>query len=67
MRNGNFDVVLAGNCQSVVNPLLDVQRYLPTYAANYGRTWRRYGSTSSFATEATSFCALAPLAGRRLA
>jgi peptide/nickel transport system substrate-binding protein len=37
MRNGNFDVVLAGNCQSVVNPLLDVQRYLPTYAANYGR------------------------------
>ena len=37
MRNGNFDVVLAGNCQSVVNPLLDVQRYLPTYAANYGQ------------------------------
>ena len=30
MRTGNFDVVLAGNCQSVVNPLLDVQRYLPT-------------------------------------
>jgi len=37
MRSGNFDVVLAGNCQSVVNPLLDVQRYLPTYAANYGQ------------------------------
>jgi peptide/nickel transport system substrate-binding protein len=37
MRQGNFDVVLAGNCQSVVNPLLDVQRYLPTYAANYGQ------------------------------
>jgi peptide/nickel transport system substrate-binding protein len=37
MRAGNFDVVLAGNCQSVVNPLLDVQRYLPTYAANYGQ------------------------------
>jgi peptide/nickel transport system substrate-binding protein len=37
MRNGSFDVVLAGNCQSVVNPLLDVQRYLPTYAANYGQ------------------------------
>jgi peptide/nickel transport system substrate-binding protein len=28
---------LAGNCQSVVNPLLDVQRYLPDYAANYGQ------------------------------
>jgi peptide/nickel transport system substrate-binding protein len=37
MRSGNFDVVLAGNCQSLVNPLLDVQRYLPTYSANYGR------------------------------
>jgi peptide/nickel transport system substrate-binding protein len=37
MRAGKFDVVLAGNCQSVVNPLLDVQRYLPTYAANYGQ------------------------------
>jgi peptide/nickel transport system substrate-binding protein len=39
MRNGAFDVVLAGNCQSVVNPLLDVQRYLPSsvYAANYGQ------------------------------
>ena len=28
---------MAGNCQSVVNPLLDVQRYLPDYAANYGQ------------------------------
>jgi peptide/nickel transport system substrate-binding protein len=37
MREGNFDVVLAGNCQSAVNPLLDVQRYLPTYNANYGQ------------------------------
>jgi peptide/nickel transport system substrate-binding protein len=37
MRSGNFDVVLAGNCQSLVNPLLDVQRYLPTYNANYGQ------------------------------
>jgi peptide/nickel transport system substrate-binding protein len=37
MRQGNFDLVLAGNCQSVVNPLLDVQRYLPDYAANYGQ------------------------------
>jgi peptide/nickel transport system substrate-binding protein len=37
MRQGNFDVVLAGNCQSVVNPLLDVQRYLPNYAANCGQ------------------------------
>jgi peptide/nickel transport system substrate-binding protein len=37
MRQGNFDAVLAGNCQSVVNPLLDVQRYLPNYSANYGQ------------------------------
>src|SRR5712691_6804851 len=37
MRGGNFDVVLAGNCQTIVNPVLDVQRYLPTYAANYGQ------------------------------
>ena len=37
MRQGNFDAVLAGNCQSVVNPLLDVQRYLPNYTANYGQ------------------------------
>jgi peptide/nickel transport system substrate-binding protein len=37
MRQGNFDVVLAGNCQDVVNPVLDVQRYLPNYAANYGQ------------------------------
>jgi peptide/nickel transport system substrate-binding protein len=37
-RAGNFDVTVTGNCQSVVNPLLDVQRYLPhsVYAANYG-------------------------------
>jgi len=37
MRSGNFDVVLAGNCQDIVNPLIDVQRYLPNYAANYGQ------------------------------
>ncbi len=39
LRSGNFDVGVTGNCQSVVNPLLDVQRYLPgsVYAANYGR------------------------------
>jgi peptide/nickel transport system substrate-binding protein len=37
LRAGNFDVTVTGNCQSVVNPLLDVQRYLPgsVYAANY--------------------------------
>jgi peptide/nickel transport system substrate-binding protein len=38
LRAGNFDVGVTGNCQSMVNPLLDVQRYLPgsVYAANYG-------------------------------
>ena len=37
LRGGNFDVTVTGNCQNVVNPLLDVQRYLPTYAGNYGQ------------------------------
>jgi peptide/nickel transport system substrate-binding protein len=37
MRSGIFDVALAGNCQSLVDPVLDVQRYLPNYAANYGQ------------------------------
>lgn len=38
MRTGNFDVALEGNCQSVVNPVLDVQKYLPgsVYTENYG-------------------------------
>jgi peptide/nickel transport system substrate-binding protein len=37
LRSGNYDVGVTGNCQSLVNPLLDVQRYLPgsVYAANY--------------------------------
>src|SRR5207248_6384317 len=39
MRNGSFDAVMNGNCNSVVNPLLDVQRYLPAsvYIASYGQ------------------------------
>jgi peptide/nickel transport system substrate-binding protein len=39
MRNGNFDAAMNGNCNSVVNPLLDVQRYLPhsVYVASYGQ------------------------------
>ena len=38
MRGGNFDVVVEANCQSVVNPLLDVQKYLPrsVFSDNYG-------------------------------
>jgi peptide/nickel transport system substrate-binding protein len=38
-RQGDFEVGMIGNCQSVVNPLLDVQRYLPpsVYTGNYGR------------------------------
>src|SRR5207302_5968725 len=38
LRNGNFAVAVDGNCQSVINPLIDVQRYLPSSvnAANYG-------------------------------
>jgi len=39
LRNGSFDAAMNGNCNSVVNPLLDVQRYLPqsVYVASYGR------------------------------
>jgi len=38
MRAGNFDVTLEGNCQRVINPVLDIQKYLPrsVYTANYG-------------------------------
>ena len=38
MRGGNFDVVLEASCQSVVNPLLDVQKVLPrsVFTENYG-------------------------------
>jgi peptide/nickel transport system substrate-binding protein len=38
MRNGTFDVVVEANCVSVVNPLLDTQKYLPrsVYQENYG-------------------------------
>ena len=38
MRSGNFDVVVEASCNSVVNPLLDVQKYLPhaVFSENYG-------------------------------
>src|SRR5258706_9236394 len=38
MRSGSFDVVVEANCQGVVNPLLDVQKFLPrsVYTENYG-------------------------------
>ena len=38
MRAGNFEAAVYGNCQSVVNPLVDVQRYLPytVEAQNFG-------------------------------
>ena len=29
MRSGNFDVVVEANCNGVVNPLMDTQKYLP--------------------------------------
>src|SRR5271169_3411777 len=39
MRQGNFDAVLEANCQGVVNPLMDVGKYLPhtVYTENYGQ------------------------------
>jgi peptide/nickel transport system substrate-binding protein len=38
MRSGNFDLVLEANCEGVVNPLMDTQKYLPrsVYTENYG-------------------------------
>jgi peptide/nickel transport system substrate-binding protein len=38
MRSSDFDVVVEANCNSVVNPVLDTQKYLPRekFAANYG-------------------------------
>jgi peptide/nickel transport system substrate-binding protein len=38
MRSGNFDVVVEANCNGVVNPVMDTQKYLPRSAfnENYG-------------------------------
>ena len=38
LRSHDFDVTVEFNCQSVVNPLLDVQKFLPgsVYTENYG-------------------------------
>jgi peptide/nickel transport system substrate-binding protein len=38
LRNGTFDVTVDFNCQAVVNPLLDVGKFLPhsVYTENYG-------------------------------
>ncbi|HEX3885172.1 MAG TPA: ABC transporter substrate-binding protein [Stellaceae bacterium] len=37
-RSGDFDVNIGANCRSVVNPVIDVQPYLPSslYKAQYG-------------------------------
>ena len=38
LRTGNFDVTVEANCHGVVNPLLDIGKFLPhsVYAENYG-------------------------------
>jgi peptide/nickel transport system substrate-binding protein len=38
MRTGNFDVVVEANCNGVVNPVMDTQKYLPKtlFVENYG-------------------------------
>jgi peptide/nickel transport system substrate-binding protein len=38
MRSGDFDVVVEANCNSIVNPVLATQKYLPRakFAGNYG-------------------------------
>lgn len=39
MRSGDFDVVSESNCNSIVNPVLDTQKYLPQelFSESYGR------------------------------
>ena len=39
LRNGTFDVTIDFNCQAVVNPVLDVAKFLPhtVYPENYGQ------------------------------
>jgi peptide/nickel transport system substrate-binding protein len=37
LREGNFQVALEFNCQSVVNPLVDVATFRPDSASNYAR------------------------------
>src|SRR5262249_21214657 len=38
LRHGTFDVTVDFNCQGVVNPLMDIGKFLPhsVYAENYG-------------------------------
>ena len=38
LRNGDFEAVVDGDCQNVVNPLLDGTKYLPgsVSPSNYG-------------------------------
>ena len=38
MRSGNFDIVVEANCNGVVNPVMDTQKYLPkkAFVENYG-------------------------------
>ncbi|HET7879859.1 MAG TPA: ABC transporter substrate-binding protein [Acetobacteraceae bacterium] len=38
LRTGSFDVAVEANCNGVVNPVMDTQKYLPhaSYALNYG-------------------------------
>jgi peptide/nickel transport system substrate-binding protein len=38
MRSDDFDVVVEANCNSIVNPVLDTQKYLPhdVFVENYG-------------------------------
>src|SRR6267143_1821180 len=50
MRRGEFDTVLDGDCQNIVNPLLDGTKYLPRSVSpsNYG--YYRIRRRSNFMT-----------------
>ena len=49
MRTGNFDVVVEANCNGVVNPVMDTQKYLPqtAFTENYGGYEDQARSTST--------------------
>ena len=55
MRNGDFDVVVEATCHGVVNPLLDVQKFLPHRSTpritGITKTRRRSSSTNKMLHE----------------
>lgn len=64
MRAGNFDVVAEANCQSVVNPLLDVQKFLPSDVSS--QNYNQYSDKTQVAMYDTMLRETDPLKQRAL-